>query len=150
LQNHPVVTQAVREAFERAKKYSENTREGFIEHGGWILWKVGSVNTLLAVHKPPRTMGNTPPGVTKNLDGSTNVYLSGQYNGPPEPPPGWVYVATFHIHPEDRLDTADMGDVPASDSQGVPGIVGLPNGEIHVVGNLDRGIFGGSLPPGCR
>ena len=139
-----VVKDAVKDAQKQADKDRDtNKTPGWLEHGGWILWKRGTTSTFAFVAKAPLHANNTPAGY-EYTDTSTRVWL----HAPPAPPDGWEIVAIFHIHPDD-VGTND-GDTAAADQHKVPGFVGTPNGTITTVGSLERGVFNRDLPERCR
>lgn len=134
--------QGIEKAQENAAKLAE-TGIGFIEHGGWILWKQGTKNKFTYLVKDPQTRFNTPPGF-KYTDTSTRVWL----HDPPAAPKGWEIVAIFHIHPDNT--GPHEGDTGSADAVKVPGFVGQPDDKIFKVGNYKRGIINRDLPKNCR
>lgn len=92
----PALKDGIKEAQEKAAKLAGSI--GFIEHGGWILWKTGTKNKFTYLVKDPKTRFNSPP--SPYLDTSTQVWL----HDPATPPKGWEIVAIFHIHPDDTGD----------------------------------------------
>jgi hypothetical protein len=139
-----VLKEAVKEAQEEAFKDRDTGKTpGWIEHGGWILWKKGTQDKFKYVIKPPQHAKNTPPGY-EFTDTSTRVWL----DAPPTAPDGWEIVASFHIHVDDV--GTDTGDDIAADSRKTPGFVGQPDGKIFPVGNFKRGVFDRELPDRCR
>jgi RHS repeat-associated protein len=129
------IKEAQDKAAERAKS------KGWVEHGGWIIWKRGTRNTFTYLVKEPATLPQNAPFI----DGPTRVWL----HFPPEAPAGWEFVAIFHIHP-DRGQGAFGADHDSADQEKVPGFVGDPSGAITNAGNFNRGIFGRNLPARCR
>ena len=142
----PVLKEAIKEAYKQAAWARDNRRTpGWIEHGGYILWKRGSKNQFKYLIKEPRTSLNTPPGY-EFTDSSTRVWLI----DPPTPPSGWEWVAIFHIHPDASGMNADGSDTVAADQVKVPSFVGEPDDSITNVGSFKRGIFNRDLPERCR
>lgn len=65
----PVLTEAVKEAQKQADLDRDADRTpGWIEHGGWILWKVGTRNKFKYLIKDPRHARNTPAVVVVYLE----------------------------------------------------------------------------------
>lgn len=80
----PVLTEAVKEAQKQAALARDIGRTpGWIEHGGWILWKIGTRSLFKYLIKDPRHALNTPEGY-EFTDTSTRVWL----HEPPTPPKG--------------------------------------------------------------
>jgi RHS repeat-associated protein len=139
-----VLTEAVREAQKQANLARDTgTTPGWIEHGGWILWKIGTRNVFKYLIKEPRHSRNSPAGY-EFLDSGYRVWL----HEPPAPPKGWEWIAIFHLHNGD-VGPHD-GDTTAADAVKVPGFVGETDGKIWPVGTFKRGVVNKNLPERCR